>query len=613
MPSADQKFSTVSPAPTGPRLLNLGCGYRFHPEWVNVDIAPQDPAVMKFDLSQGIPFPDGSFDVVYHSSMIEHFRRDDARSFMGECRRVLKPGGLIRVATPDLERICELYLQVLRALPASGKQGEANHAWMTLELYDQSVREQSGGRMLDFLRQNPLPNEAFVLERIGEEGRALLAALRGPNAAMLSGPAPAASGRSAARALAIGQFRLAGEVHHWMYDRVSLARLLTEAGFEEPVVRTAAESALPNWNRFQLDTTATGAVTKPDTFYMEARASSAARPVPPRAAADAGFDTWVGSLARYRGLLTISPERAYAHAEEQYDAQYGVTDQDPAEGHGLCALLKTHGVDTRGPALEIGCGTGRLTFGLARHYPGPDFLITDPSPTFLRLTQGQIGSGTGYPTKLHFAVLNADDLGSLPPEMFSVITMRSTLHHILGVEAFIAAAARALRPSGALVMGAEPCEYGYVLMGAMGQAIAPALAAAGVALQPAWAKQLAQLTDAIKFYCRRDVDKKIAEDKHLFNSHEIADCGAAHGLQLRFLPNATFADYAPPFEPEFVSFSVFFMNYLQFCMLFEAEFLKEIRRHLKPQLKYIDDCYRHHVGPAITGVFLLIKAPAATP
>src|SRR5450631_925025 len=111
---------------TSLRRLNLGCGHRFHPDWVNLDIVPQHPDVRKCDLSEGIPFPDQSFDVVYHSSMLEHFRREDARRLIEECRRVLKPGGIIRIATPGLERICELYLEVLRALPAAGAKGDAN-------------------------------------------------------------------------------------------------------------------------------------------------------------------------------------------------------------------------------------------------------------------------------------------------------------------------------------------------------------------------------------------------------------------------------------------------------------------------------------------------------
>ena len=325
------------------------------------------------------------------------------------------------------------------------------------------------------------------------------------------------------------------------------------------------------------------------------------------------FHHWIDQLPRSHGWVQLSPERRYAHAEEAYDDQYGVVAAEPEEGEGLCHLLKAHAVDTTGPTLEIGCGTGRLTFGLAKHYPGPDFLITDPSPTFLRITQNLFGSGTDFPAHRHFAVLNADDLDQLPPGMFSLIAMRSTLHHILNVEAFIAACARSLRPGGALAMGAEPCESGYVLMAVAAQAILPVLENAGVNVLPAWRKQLQTFTDTVKFYCRRDHDKATAEDKHLFTPHEMSDLGVLHGLQLRFFPNATFSDYAEPFLPEFECFSVFFLNYLKYCMLFDAEFLKLIRRHLKPQLKYIDDCYRSHVGPAITGVFLMKKSAAPAP
>ena len=321
------------------------------------------------------------------------------------------------------------------------------------------------------------------------------------------------------------------------------------------------------------------------------------------------FPAWLQTLPTWHGWFQLSPERAYAHAEENYDQQYGVIAAEPEEGQGLCALLKTHGVDTTGPALEIGCGTGRLTQGIARHYPGPDFLVTDPSPAFLGITQQHLGNATDFKPRLHFGVLNADDLAQLPSGMFSVITLRSTLHHILKVEPFIANCARSLRPGGALLMGAEPVESGYLLMGTVGQAIAPVLQNAGITLLPAWQEQLRSLTETITFYCRRDLDKRTAEDKHLFRVHELADLGYVHGLHLQFFPNATFSDYAAPFLPQFESFSVFFLNYLQYCMLFDAEFLRHIRRHLKPQLKYIDDCYRSHIGPTITGVFLLKKTP----
>jgi predicted SAM-dependent methyltransferase len=271
------------------RMINLGCGRRIHPDWVNVDIAPRRPEVIRCDLSRGIPYADNAFDVAYHSHVLEHIRRADALPFLRECFRVLKPGGILRVATPDLERICRLYLQKLESAAA----GETPHDydWMLLEMYDQTVRETPGGQMSPFLGQDPLPNEPFVLDRIGQEGREIIDGLRQSRAAetrkkpvwreiirrprtmfdILGGTlARLFLGGDAPRALEIGRFRLAGEVHQWMYDRVSLARLLLAAGFGKPVVCAAGESAVAGWAAFRLDTNADRSAVKPDSLFMEA-------------------------------------------------------------------------------------------------------------------------------------------------------------------------------------------------------------------------------------------------------------------------------------------------------------------------------------------------------
>jgi len=52
------------------------------------------------DLDAGLPFDDGSFDVVHANQVIEHVRRTD--TFVGEIRRVLAPGGLACISTNNL-------------------------------------------------------------------------------------------------------------------------------------------------------------------------------------------------------------------------------------------------------------------------------------------------------------------------------------------------------------------------------------------------------------------------------------------------------------------------------------------------------------------------------
>src|SRR5262249_36260302 len=41
--------------------------------------------------------------------MIEHLDRDEAWRFVEECRRVMRPGGVLRLAVPDLARLARLY------------------------------------------------------------------------------------------------------------------------------------------------------------------------------------------------------------------------------------------------------------------------------------------------------------------------------------------------------------------------------------------------------------------------------------------------------------------------------------------------------------------------
>jgi SAM-dependent methyltransferase len=275
--------------------LNLGCGRRFHPDWTNIDLIPHGPGVIAHDLSRGIPLPDESCEVVYHSHVLEHLRREHALPFLRECRRVLKPGCILRIAVPDLEGICRAYLETLDRAERGEPQAAADRQWMTLELYDQTVREREGGGMLDYLRQQPLPNEPFVLQRIGVEGREILQASRQLAARnrgddqMIpkNGPSGALNrlrvlkqrwrarllanllGTEGQRALELGRFRLAGEIHCWMYDRFGLADLIREAGFAEPTRVTAVTSRIPNWNSFHLDTLPDGAIVKPDSIFME--------------------------------------------------------------------------------------------------------------------------------------------------------------------------------------------------------------------------------------------------------------------------------------------------------------------------------------------------------
>lgn len=250
------------------KLLNLGCGRQVHPAWVNVDLAAHDPLILPHDLRQPLPFADASFTVVYHSHVLEHLPRRSAPPFLAECFRVLEPGGIIRVVVPDLEGIVRLYLSALDGAVRGDADAAVRHEWLLLELLDQMVRDRPGGEMLRYWQQNPMPAEAFVYERMGEEVRRAVSALR-------SKPAAARAGESAPSLWEAARFRASGEVHQWMYDRHSLARLLAAVGFIEAHPCAAAESAIPNFSDYHFDIEAGGNVRKPDSLFMEARKPAA--------------------------------------------------------------------------------------------------------------------------------------------------------------------------------------------------------------------------------------------------------------------------------------------------------------------------------------------------
>lgn len=269
--------------------VNIGCGSKFHRDWTNIDMASNSPHVKACNLLKGIPFPSNQFDVVYHSQVLEHFEKDKAPEFMQECFRVLKPGGIIRVVVPDLENIAKEYLKKLdENIKHPSDRSQADYDWIMLEMYDQTVRNISGGHMKKYLMQPELVNEDYVVDRIGYVAKHtrdnMLARETSKNrlSYILETVKRVGVARTAKFALAkakgllfseskrIGTFRLGGEIHMWMYDQSSLSRILSEAGFEKITIKTAHESSIPEWQKYELDVK-DGQAFDPTSLFMEAK------------------------------------------------------------------------------------------------------------------------------------------------------------------------------------------------------------------------------------------------------------------------------------------------------------------------------------------------------
>ena len=83
--------------------LNLGCGRNIMSGWINADLKATSPRVFIMDASRPFPFPDNSFDYVFSEHMFEHLDLAGQQSMMRECHRILRPGGVLRLAMPNFD------------------------------------------------------------------------------------------------------------------------------------------------------------------------------------------------------------------------------------------------------------------------------------------------------------------------------------------------------------------------------------------------------------------------------------------------------------------------------------------------------------------------------
>ena len=90
--------------------LHIGCGPFVMEGWLNVDINCHRPDIRYMDAGKPYPFPDYSFDYIYSEHLFEHLSVEEQTVMLQECYRILKPGGRMRLAMPNLHFLMELYL-----------------------------------------------------------------------------------------------------------------------------------------------------------------------------------------------------------------------------------------------------------------------------------------------------------------------------------------------------------------------------------------------------------------------------------------------------------------------------------------------------------------------
>lgn len=91
---------------TSEPALQVGAGPMRLPGWLNSDLISGD---IQLDIGRRLPLPDDSFAFAFGEHVIEHLPARAGEHMMSELFRVLRPGGVLRLTTPDLRKIIAIY------------------------------------------------------------------------------------------------------------------------------------------------------------------------------------------------------------------------------------------------------------------------------------------------------------------------------------------------------------------------------------------------------------------------------------------------------------------------------------------------------------------------
>lgn len=93
----------------GKVYVNIGCGSDSAKEFINVDVLKFPNIHYVHDVTNLSMFPNSSVDLLYASHVVEHLPREKLFSTLGEWKRILKSGGILRISVPDLDNLITVY------------------------------------------------------------------------------------------------------------------------------------------------------------------------------------------------------------------------------------------------------------------------------------------------------------------------------------------------------------------------------------------------------------------------------------------------------------------------------------------------------------------------
>ena len=276
--------------------------YVISPRW-NVD------NIYCVDLSkEKLDFPNNSFDAVNANHVFEHLTPQQGKEFASEIKRVLKPGGIFRISVPDLEDICQKYIHYLQiGLEEPNQKNIYNYQWSVMEIFDQMVRDKSGGLMLEAMKKGEYNQDYLdmkykdmfkpIFETIEKQKKKAKKKKTTPVKKSLGTRiitltpqklSSALKSRIAKIKISIANYflkdylkdKLVLDKNHplvmkeavkWMYDRLSLKILVEKVGFTEFKHHNFKTSDIPNWEKYDFDCSNYAERPLDPSVYIECR------------------------------------------------------------------------------------------------------------------------------------------------------------------------------------------------------------------------------------------------------------------------------------------------------------------------------------------------------
>lgn len=89
--------------------LHLGCGDYWRDGAINIDFNVYGGTDMLFDIRQKLPFQDHVVEVIEAYEVMEHMNKDEMYRMLEDWKRLLIPGGEVKLSVPDMDELVTMY------------------------------------------------------------------------------------------------------------------------------------------------------------------------------------------------------------------------------------------------------------------------------------------------------------------------------------------------------------------------------------------------------------------------------------------------------------------------------------------------------------------------